>query len=85
MIGAGIIIASIPYADAASATPWAWFPADAATMLPSNPFSASQPIRFPAVTKHQSRFRISVSAAHSTEELERGAEIISNVLEGKTR
>ena len=44
-----------------------------------------QPIRFPAVTKHQSRFRISVSAAHSTEELERGAEIISNVLGGKTR
>jgi glycine C-acetyltransferase len=43
-----------------------------------------QPIRFPAVTKHQSRFRISVSAAHSTEELERGAEIITKVLGGKT-
>ncbi|MCA9751421.1 MAG: aminotransferase class I/II-fold pyridoxal phosphate-dependent enzyme [Gemmatimonadetes bacterium] len=39
-----------------------------------------QPIRYPAVSKHQSRFRISVSAAHSKEELERGAEIISQVL-----
>jgi glycine C-acetyltransferase len=38
------------------------------------------PIRYPAVGKHRSRFRISVSAAHTTEQLERGAEIIATVL-----
>lgn len=38
------------------------------------------PIRYPAVSKHRSRFRISISAAHSREELERGTEIIIDVL-----
>jgi 7-keto-8-aminopelargonate synthetase-like enzyme len=40
-----------------------------------------QPIRYPAVSKHQSRFRISVSAAHTLEQLEEGVRIISRVLE----
>jgi glycine C-acetyltransferase len=44
-----------------------------------------QPIRFPAVSKHQSRFRISVSAAHTRDELERGVQIIARVLEGHTK
>lgn len=39
-----------------------------------------QPIRYPAVGKHRSRFRISVSAAHTREQLEEGARIISAVL-----
>jgi 7-keto-8-aminopelargonate synthetase-like enzyme len=38
------------------------------------------PIRYPAVGKHRSRFRISVSAAHTREQLEEGARIISTVL-----
>jgi glycine C-acetyltransferase len=40
-----------------------------------------QPIRYPAVSKHQSRLRISVSAAHTQEQLARGADILSQVLE----
>jgi len=40
-----------------------------------------QPIRYPAVSKHQSRFRISVSAAHTLDQLEEGVRIISRVLE----
>ena len=40
-----------------------------------------QPIRYPAVSKHQSRFRISVSAAHTLDQLELGVRIISRVLE----
>jgi glycine C-acetyltransferase len=38
------------------------------------------PIRYPAVGKHRSRFRISVSAAHEPEQLAEGARIIANVL-----
>ena len=38
------------------------------------------PVRYPAVGKHKSRFRMSISAAHSPEELEEGAEIITRVL-----
>jgi glycine C-acetyltransferase len=39
------------------------------------------PVKYPAVGKHKSRFRMSVSSAHSREELEEGAEIIARVLE----
>lgn len=39
------------------------------------------PVKYPAVGKHKSRFRMSVSAAHSREELEEGVEIITRVLE----
>jgi glycine C-acetyltransferase len=39
------------------------------------------PVRYPAVGKHRSRFRISITAAHTTEELEEGARIIVRVLE----
>ena len=38
------------------------------------------PIRYPAVGKHRSRFRISVSAAHEPAQLEEGARIIAKVL-----
>jgi 7-keto-8-aminopelargonate synthetase-like enzyme len=38
------------------------------------------PVKYPAVGKHKSRFRMSISAAHSREELEEGAEKIVNVL-----
>jgi len=38
------------------------------------------PVKYPAVGKHKSRFRMSVSAAHSREELEEGVEIFSRVL-----
>ena len=39
------------------------------------------PVKYPAVGKHKSRFRMSISAAHSQEELEEGADIIVRVLE----
>jgi 8-amino-7-oxononanoate synthase len=39
------------------------------------------PVKYPAVPKHKSRFRMSISAAHSREELEEGAHIITTVLE----
>jgi 8-amino-7-oxononanoate synthase len=39
-----------------------------------------QPVRYPAVPKHRSRMRISVSAAHSEEQLEQGVKIIAGVL-----
>jgi glycine C-acetyltransferase len=39
------------------------------------------PVKYPAVGKHKSRFRMSISAAHSQEELEEGADIIIRVLE----
>jgi len=39
------------------------------------------PVRYPAVGKHKSRFRMSISAAHSQEELEEGAAKIAKVLE----
>jgi len=39
------------------------------------------PVKYPAVGKHKSRFRMSISAAHTEEELDKGAEIIIQVLE----
>ena len=39
------------------------------------------PVKYPAVGKHKSRFRMSISAAHSHEELEEGAAIIRKVLQ----
>ena len=39
------------------------------------------PVRFPAVGKHKSRFRMSISAAHTRSELEEGAEIIISILQ----
>ena len=39
------------------------------------------PVKYPAVGKHKSRFRMSISAAHEKEELEEGADIIIRVLE----
>jgi 8-amino-7-oxononanoate synthase len=39
-----------------------------------------QPVTYPAVPKHKSRLRISVSAAHSEEELEAAVQIIARVL-----
>jgi 7-keto-8-aminopelargonate synthetase-like enzyme len=38
------------------------------------------PVRYPAVGKHKSRFRMSISAAHSPEDLEEGAAKIGKVL-----
>jgi glycine C-acetyltransferase len=38
------------------------------------------PIRYPAVGKHRSRLRISISAAHTQQELEEGARIIQQIL-----
>jgi len=38
------------------------------------------PVRYPAVGKHKSRFRMSISAAHTREDLREGAEIITAVL-----
>jgi glycine C-acetyltransferase len=39
-----------------------------------------QPILFPAVAKHHSRFRISVSAAHTQDQLNEGVAILAHVL-----
>ena len=39
------------------------------------------PVRYPAVGKHRSRFRISITAGHTTEDLVDGAAIIKRVLE----
>ena len=38
------------------------------------------PVKYPAVGKHKSRFRMSISASHSSEDLEQGADIIARVL-----
>jgi glycine C-acetyltransferase len=38
------------------------------------------PVRYPAVGKHKSRFRMSISAAHTPEDLEEGAAMIAKVL-----
>jgi glycine C-acetyltransferase len=38
------------------------------------------PVKYPAVGKHKSRFRMSISAAHTKEELEKGADVIIRVL-----
>ncbi len=39
-----------------------------------------QPILYPAVTKHRSRFRISISASHTTEQLDEAVSILVRVL-----
>jgi glycine C-acetyltransferase len=39
------------------------------------------PVRYPAVGKHRSRFRISITAGHSKLDLAEAAEIIRRVLE----
>ena len=39
------------------------------------------PVKYPAVPRHKSRFRMSISASHSREELEEGARIITSVLQ----
>ena len=39
------------------------------------------PVKYPAVPKHKSRFRMSLSAAHSQEELEEGVRTITSVLQ----
>mgnify|MGYP001196479129 FL=1 len=39
------------------------------------------PVQYPAVPKHKSRFRMSISATHTREELSEAANIISKVLE----
>ncbi len=38
------------------------------------------PVRYPAVGKHKSRFRMSISAAHTQQDLEEGAATITRVL-----
>ena len=38
------------------------------------------PVKYPAVPKHKSRFRMSISAAHTHEDLDRGAALIAGVL-----
>jgi glycine C-acetyltransferase len=39
------------------------------------------PVRYPAVGKHRSRFRISITAGHARQDLAEAAEIITRVLE----
>jgi 8-amino-7-oxononanoate synthase len=39
-----------------------------------------QPVTYPAVPKHKSRLRISVSAAHTEEQLERAVQVLAGVL-----
>jgi len=39
-----------------------------------------QPIIFPAVAKHRSRFRVSISATHTPEQLNRAAGILVETL-----
>jgi glycine C-acetyltransferase len=39
-----------------------------------------QPVTYPAVPKHKSRLRISVSAAHTEEDLEQAVQVIAGVL-----
>jgi glycine C-acetyltransferase len=39
-----------------------------------------QPVTYPAVPKHKSRLRVSVSAAHTEEQLERACQVIAGVL-----
>jgi glycine C-acetyltransferase len=39
-----------------------------------------QPVTYPAVPKHKSRLRVSVSAAHTEDQLERAVQVIAGVL-----
>jgi glycine C-acetyltransferase len=39
-----------------------------------------QPIIYPAVAKHRSRFRVSISASHTYEQLDEGVSILVRVL-----
>jgi glycine C-acetyltransferase len=39
-----------------------------------------QPVTYPAVPKHRSRLRVSISAAHTEEQLERAVQIIAKVM-----
>jgi 8-amino-7-oxononanoate synthase len=39
-----------------------------------------QPIIYPAVAKHRSRFRVSISSTHTTEQLNRAATILTDIL-----
>jgi glycine C-acetyltransferase len=39
-----------------------------------------QPVTYPAVPKHKSRLRVSISAAHSEQELEEAVQVIAAVL-----
>lgn len=39
-----------------------------------------QPVIYPAVAKHRSRFRVSISASHTTEQLDEGVAILVRVL-----
>jgi glycine C-acetyltransferase len=39
-----------------------------------------QPVTYPAVPKHKSRLRISISAAHSEQDLEQAVQVIASVL-----
>ncbi|MDQ2931389.1 MAG: aminotransferase class I/II-fold pyridoxal phosphate-dependent enzyme, partial [Gemmatimonadota bacterium] len=39
-----------------------------------------QPIIYPAVAKHRSRFRVSVSSSHTIEQLDEGVTIIARIL-----
>jgi glycine C-acetyltransferase len=39
-----------------------------------------QPVIYPAVAKHRSRFRVSISAAHTIDQLDQGASILVHVL-----
>ena len=39
-----------------------------------------QPIIYPAVAKHRSRFRVSISAAHTREQLDEGVAVLVRVL-----
>jgi len=38
------------------------------------------PVKYPAVPKHKSRFRMSISAAHTHDDLQQGADRIAGVL-----
>ena len=38
------------------------------------------PVKYPAVPKHRSRFRMSISAAHTHDDLQQGADLIAGVL-----
>ena len=40
-----------------------------------------QPVTYPAVPKHKSRLRISVSAAHTEEDLETAVQVLAGVLQ----